>query len=75
MEPEKCRKCGCTSFEAKHVGPHIGWYCTKCGAWIKWLPKHKKQKQEPHQMSIDEFMQEAAPEQAAIKGDDLPWEE
>lgn len=81
METEKCRKCGNNVFEAKHVGPHIGWYCTKCGAWLRWIPQHKK-KQEPHQMSIEEFMQEAAPEQATMKDedipslydDDLPWE-
>lgn len=77
MEAEKCRKCGNNVFEAKHVGPHIGWYCTKCGAWLRWIPQYRKKKREPepHQISIDEFMQEAAPEQAAIKGDDLPWEE
>lgn len=85
MEPEKCRKCGNNVFEAKHVGPHIGWYCTKCGAWLRWIPQYRKRKREPepHQISIDEFMQEAAPEQAAMKDedipslyddDDLPWE-
>lgn len=65
MEPEKCRKCGSTSFEARHKGPHIGWYCTKCGAWLRWIPQHNKKAHlnEPKQMSIEEFMQEAAPEQ------------
>lgn len=83
MEPERCKKCGSTSFEAKHVGPHIGWYCTKCGAWLRWIPQNnKKRKPEPHQISIEEFMQETAPEQASMKDevqslyddDDLPWE-
>jgi ribosomal protein S27AE len=85
MESEKCKKCGSTSFEARHKGPHIGWYCTKCGAWLRWIPQYRKRKREPepHQISIDEFMQEAAPEQATMKDedipslyddDDLPWE-
>lgn len=83
MEPERCKKCGSTSFEAKHVGPHIGWYCTKCGAWLRWIPQHnKKKKQESNQISIDEWMQQNAPEQASMKdevqslydNDDLPWE-
>lgn len=84
MEPERCKKCGSTSFEAKHVGPHIGWYCTKCGAWLRWIPQYrkKKRKSEPHQISIDEWMQQNAPEQASMKDevqslyddDDLPWE-
>lgn len=65
MEPEKCRKCGNNVFEARHKGPHIGWYCTKCGAWLRWIPQHNKKAQltESHQMSIEEFMQAAAPEQ------------
>lgn len=65
MEPEKCRKCGNNVFEARHKGPHIGWYCTKCGAWLRWIPQHNKKAQlnGPHQMSIEKFMQEAAPEQ------------
>ena len=65
MEPEKCRKCGNNVFEARHVGPHIGWYCTKCGAWLRWIPQHNKKAKlnEPKQMSIEEFMKEAAPEQ------------
>lgn len=77
MEPERCRKCGGTSFEARHKGSHIGWYCTKCGAWLRWIPQHNKKAQlnEPHQMSIEEFMQETAPEQATMKSDNLPWEE
>ena len=65
MKEDKCPKCGCTSLEAKHKGPHIGWYCTKCGAWVRWIPQHNKKAElnEPHQISIEEFMQEAAPEQ------------
>lgn len=65
IEPERCRKCGNNVFEARHKGPHIGWYCTKCGAWLRWIPQHNKKAQlnEPRQMSIEEFMQEAAPEQ------------
>lgn len=85
IEPEKCRKCGANTFVAKHKGPHIGWYCTKCGAWLRWIPQHNKKAQlnEPHQMSIDEWMQQNAPEQATMKdedihslydNDDLPWE-
>ena len=42
MEPEKCRKCGNNVFEARHKGPHIGWYCTKCGAWLRWIPQHNE---------------------------------
>lgn len=85
IEPERCRKCGNNVFEARHKGPHVGWYCTKCGAWLRWIPQHNKKAQlnEPHQISIEEFMQEAAPEQATMKDedvsslyddDDLPWE-
>ena len=57
MEPERCRKCGSTSFVAKHKGPHIGWYCTKCGTWLRWIPQHdnKAQLTEPHQMSIEDL--------------------
>ena len=76
MEPERCKKCGNTSFEAKHVGPHIGWYCTKCGSWLRWIPQYRKKKREPHQISIDELMQQNASEQASMKDDDdLPWEQ
>lgn len=85
MKPENCRKCGNNSFEARRVGPHIGWYCTKCGAWLRWIPQYNKKAQlnEPHQMSIEEFMQEAAPEQASMTNEErtetyfgkLPWEE
>lgn len=82
MTADKCPKCGCTSLEAKHKGPHIGWYCTKCGAWVRWIKQNKK-KPEPHQISINEWMQQNAPEQAAMKDDertvayfgDVPWEE
>lgn len=78
IEPERCRKCGNNVFEARHKGPHIGWYCTKCGAWLRWIPQHNKKAElnEPHQMSIEEFMQEAAPEQMSDKelGVTLPEE-
>lgn len=32
-----CARCGNDeSFELKEKSPHIGIYCKKCGAWIKW---------------------------------------
>ena len=85
MKAEKCPKCGHETFICKHKGPHVGWYCARCGAWVRWIPQHNKKAQlnESHQMSIDEFMQEAGPEQATMKeedipslydSDDLPWE-
>ena len=86
METEKCRKCGNNVFEARHKGPHIGWYCTKCGAWLRWIPQHNKKAQlnEPHQMSIEE-LGVTMPEDRTCKTeiddvhslydeDDLPWE-
>lgn len=30
-------KCGNTTFFFRHKGIHIGAYCSKCGAWLKWL--------------------------------------
>lgn len=76
MKPEVCRKCGCNVFEAKQKGPHIGWYCTKCGAWVRWIPKSKFN--ESKQMSIEDLginVQEERnkPESSCIK-DYLPWE-
>ena len=33
-----CKKCGCIHFYTKAKGPHMGLYCIKCGAWLKWIP-------------------------------------
>lgn len=91
MEPEKCRKCGNNVFEARHKGPHIGWYCTKCGAWLRWIPQHNKKAKlnESEQMSMEDFgvtLPEERTQPAKLKlsslygemqkdNDDLPWEE
>ena len=34
-----CKKCGSTDFYTKPKGPHIGAYCSKCNAWLKWMPQ------------------------------------
>ena len=76
---DKCPKCNNTSFIVRNVGPHVGLYCEKCGAWIRWIKQHKKK---AHQMSIEEFVQEAAPKQASMTDEErteayfgkLPWE-
>lgn len=90
MEPERCKKCGSTSFETKYVGPHIGWYCTKCGAWLRWIPQHgnKAKLNEPKQMSMEDFgvtLPEERTQPVKLKlsslygeiqkDDDLPWED
>ena len=56
-EPEKCKKCGANTFVAKHKGPRIGWYCTRCGAWLRWIPQHNKKAKldEPKQLSMEDF--------------------
>ena len=90
MEAEKCRKCGNNVFEAKHVGPHIGWYCTKCGAWLRWIPQHNKKAKldAPKQLSMEDFgitLPEERTQPAKLKlsslygemqkdNDGLPWE-
>lgn len=84
MEPEKCGKCGSNVFEARHVGPHIGWYCTKCGAWLRWIPQNSKKARlnEPKQMSMEDFgvtlpeerTQPTKPVHSLYDDDDLPWE-
>lgn len=76
MKPEACRKCGCNVFETKRKGPHIGWYCTKCGAWVRWIPQNKFN--EPKQMSIEDLSinvqkERNKPESSCIE-DNLPWE-
>lgn len=82
--PECCKKCGSTSLEIKHVGPHIGWYCTKCGAWLRWIKQNKKKPQEPQQLSMEDFGI-TMPEEKTCKpkieevnslydDDSLPWE-
>lgn len=70
---DKCPKCNNASFIVRNVGPHVGLYCEKCGVWIRWIKQHKT-----HQMSIEEFMQEAASEQVSMTDEEqnkLPWEE
>lgn len=32
----ECKGCGCTEFEEKGKGPHIGIYCANCGKFDKW---------------------------------------
>lgn len=81
MEPEKCRKCGANTFIAKHKGPHIGWYCTRCGAWLRWIPQHNNKAVITEQQSIE------IPEERTCRpktddidinslydDDSLPWE-
>lgn len=38
-----CKKCGPGSaFEYRQSGSHLGRYCKKCGAWLKWEPWDKE---------------------------------
>ena len=34
-----CNRCGSEQFEEREQGPHVGLFCTKCSAWIKWIPQ------------------------------------
>lgn len=82
MKAEKCPKCGHETFICKHKGPHIGWYCARCGAWVRWIKQNKIAKQE--QMSIEDLgvtipedrtCQSKVDEVQSLYDDDnLPWE-
>lgn len=37
-----CKTCGCDKPEIRSSGPHIGRFCSKCGAWDKWLNRVEK---------------------------------
>lgn len=68
---DKCPYCGnVTEFNLKQNGPHVSLYCSKCGRWIKHVPKCKvKSEPEVHQISMDEYL-------AQLNYDvdnDLPW--
>ena len=82
MKAEKCPKCGHETFICKHKGPHIGWYCAKCGTWVRWIKQNKIATQE--QMSMEDFGV-TLPEERTCKceiedvnslydDDSLPWE-
>jgi len=72
-----CSNCGCTTFERKQKGPHIGAYCLECGTWIKWLPKTsnspKMQESDGLYERVDLYQQELK-EPSPYDGD-MPWEE
>ncbi len=55
---DKCPYCGnVTEFNLKQNGPHVSLYCSKCGRWIKHMPKCKvKSEPEVHQISMDEYL-------------------
>lgn len=36
-----CKKCGSADLFIKSNGTQTGAYCSKCGAWIKWVSKEK----------------------------------
>lgn len=40
---EEC-KCGCHDFIIKQVGPHHGFYCSKCDRYLRWIRKSEKAK-------------------------------
>lgn len=68
---DKCPYCGnVTEFNLKQNGPHVGLYCSKCGRWIKHMPKCKvKSEPEVHQISMDEYLAQLNYDE----DDDLPW--
>lgn len=35
----KCKKCNSEKFTIIENEPHIGLYCAKCGAWVKWIKR------------------------------------
>lgn len=46
-------------------------YCSKCGRWIKHMPKSKvKSEPEVHQISIDEYLTQLNYDE----NDNLPWD-
>lgn len=69
--PYKCPYCNnATEFNLKQNGPHMSLYCSRCGRWIKHMPKSKvKSEPEVHQISMDEYLAELNYDE----DDDLPW--
>lgn len=54
MTSHKCLKCNNTDdFVITRKGPHIGLYCKKCGAWIKWI---KKNEGKVYQITMDDIV-------------------
>lgn len=74
IKPEKCPKCGHETFVAKHKGPHIGWYCARCGQWIRWIPKSSIIL--PEEGTCPPYMPENFSRDTTTDedDDDLPWE-
>lgn len=68
---DKCPYCGnVTEFNLKQNGPHVSLYCSKCGRWIKHVPKCKvKSEPEVHQISMDEYLAQLNHD----VDDNLPW--
>lgn len=53
MTSHKCTKCDNEEdFIIARKGPHIGLYCKKCGAWIKWI---KKNDGKVYQINMDDI--------------------
>lgn len=53
MTSHKCSKCNnADDFVITRKGPHIGLYCKKCGAWIKWI---KKNEGKVYQITMDDI--------------------
>ena len=38
----KCKRCGHTEFYLKEKSPHVGAFCCKCNAWLKWVPSKER---------------------------------
>lgn len=46
MKQIKCKKCGNDSYFTQVKSNNMGAYCSKCGAWIKWLSKEERNLEE-----------------------------
>jgi len=58
MNNEVCKKCGCISFKLVPKFPHIGMYCTKCGAWHRWCSKKEVTTEQYSTISLSEIEKE-----------------
>lgn len=53
MAHKSCRKCRCTSLYVTPKGNNIGLYCSKCGAYQKWVSKSEAKNYEYRESGLD----------------------
>lgn len=73
MTSHKCLKCNnANDFVITRKGPHIGLYCKKCGAWIKWI---KKNEGKVYQITMDDIVKGEENAESDTEGNALSDEE